>query len=283
MDPILSSELQLLSPPATPSTLVISSLLSSSLPEVYSKLTSLKQNLHIQLNSLLDANYDLLIENNKTEKISLRELNEAREDIKMKKTRIGNFLNKFENLKGLIPTLENANKAKKIIWQAQQFLKCANLIKSMKDVIDLKKAILLIKEVEGYQELQGIGFYDNEVENINKFKVLTLERIDKRLNAGLAAKNFEEISYMVEILDTVGTLQSTVLKIANENLKQWQGLIKNLFIKEYDSSILLVFGNEIKHVFNEGGEFDSHMLLLSKAIRNRRFCCNLRGINKWLI
>lgn len=278
MDPILSSELQLLSPPATPSSLVLSSLLSASLPDVYSKLTSLKQNLHIQLNSLLDTNYDELIENSKTEKINIKELNEARENLKLKKSRIGNFLNKFDNLKGLIPTLQNANEAKKIIWQAQQFLKCANLIKSMKDVIDLKKAISLIKEVEGYQELQGIGFYDNEIENINKFKASTLERIEKRLNTGLASKSFEEISYMVEILDILGTLQSTVLKIANENLKQWQGLIKNLFIKEYDSSILLVFGNEIKHVFNEGGEFGSHMLLLAKAIRNRRFCCNLRGM-----
>jgi len=255
---------------------------TAELSEVFTKLTSIKQNITQSFSQTINNNYNRLIDDFQ----NLKDLNFEITDCKIRMQSIHkvignvnhNLMQNFDNIQNKAPILKNTREALLTSRRALKFLQSLKKLKSVvgpkNEILDVNKACLILKEIikiVSEKGLDGIAFYEKEKDFLNQIREQIIEINDKKFQKSIASRNTVEVTHCVQnfynlriLTDRTQNAATNIMKTINE---EW----KKFLYQEYEKppNGMVVMSNSLKILLQEQLNYHMQLWILSTILRKR--------------
>lgn len=254
----------------------------SELSEIFTKLSTSKQEIAQSFSNTIKDNYNRLIDDFQNMKDLNFEITDCRVRVqsiqKMLSLINSNFIQNYENIQNKAPTLKNTTEALTLTRAALKFLQNLKKLKSIVgpklEIYDLSKACIIIKEiikVISEQNLDGVEFYERERDFIDEVREKIIAINDKKFLESITSKNVVEITHCIQNFYNLRILTERVQTAATSMMKNIFELWKKCINSEYEKpySGMLVLGNSLKTLLQEQLNYHTQIWLVSTILRKR--------------
>lgn len=256
---------------------------AADLSDIFTKLSSIKQQIVNSFDHSITTNYDRIAQDiEQLSEISLN-MKDCQSKITSMKSTLNkinhNFLVYYEMIANKTPTLKNSYEALDL---AKAALKFVQSIKSLKivtgpklEILDLNKVSLIIRDLVkllAENDLNGLPFYEKERDYINKIRDNVIAANDKKFSDALNSKNAFEIGHCLQNYYNLSLLSERIQSTVNAILKNINSAWKTCLTKELDrnqANSVMIFGNSLKATVAETLSYNTQIWMLSTCLKNR--------------